>query len=171
MENINENEKNLNVFSKHLDFQVSKTLVKDSFTQLGGYSNSFNLFLSIDNIAFLIYSNINKSIITFDLIAMKKLCEIKNAHKENISNFRHYSDLKNNRDLILSISTIDNNIKLWNLKNLDCLLNLPNINKKGFLHSSCFLNNDNQIYIITSNCLWHGNCENLKVYDLNGNKI
>ena len=32
----------------------------------------------------------------------------------------------------MSVSAIDNNLKLWNIKNWECILNLENINKKGF---------------------------------------
>ena len=70
-----------------------------------------------------------------------------------ITNFRYYLDSINKRDLILSISGEDNNLKLWNI-NFECLLNIKNINKMGYLISSTFLNHNNDIYLITSNCNW-----------------
>ena len=81
----------------------------------------------------------------------QKITEIKNAHNNVTTNFRHYLDVINKRDLILSISAYENNIKLWNINNFECLLNLQNINKGGCLYSACFLNDNNQNYIITSN--------------------
>jgi len=59
----------------------------------------------------------------------------------------------NKRDLL--ISPIDNNIKLWNIKNWNWLLNIKNINIAGTLDSACFLNNNNQIYILSSNNNWN----------------
>ena len=66
----------------------------------------------------------------------KKKCEIKNAHKQYITNFRHYLDNINKNDLIISISAQDNNIKLWSLNNYDCLLNIQNIHKDRYLYSA-----------------------------------
>ena len=95
--------------------------------------------------------------------------EIINSHEYYISNFKHYLDTKNERDLLLSICSLENNIKLWNVNNFECILNISNINNSGSLKSACFLNDNNQIYIITSN---YGFCpELIKVYDLKGNKI
>ena len=64
----------------------------------------------------------------------------------------------------------DNNIKLWNINNWECLLNIKNINNKGILNSACFLNNNEKLYILTSNYNYN-NSESIKVYDFNGNKI
>ena len=102
------------------------------------------------------------------------MSEIKNAHDEIITGFRYYFDNSNKRDLILSISDLDNNIKLWNIKDWNCLLDLKNINNNGFLCSACLLRYNNQIYLLTSNNDSHNfyfdNSESIKVYDLKGNK-
>jgi hypothetical protein len=100
-----------------------------------------------------------------------KINEIKNAHYYNITNFRHYLDSIYKRDLIISISAEDNNIKLWNINNYECILNLTDVNKKGELYSACFLYYNHDIYITTSNYHWYGKCESIKVFDLNGNII
>jgi len=99
------------------------------------------------------------------------MAEIKNAHDKDISNIRHCLDKINKRDLIISVSAEDNNIKLWSVINFECLYNFKNINKNGFLYSACFIEDNSQNFIITSNCTWKGHTEPLKVYDLNGNKI
>ena len=147
-----------------------KDLTKDSFSEVD-LDNTFSVIKSIDNILLLIYVNKNMSIISYDLINNQIINEIKNAHKNYITNFRHYLDNINKRDLILSISYEDNNIKLWNIKNWNCLLNINNINNKGYLYSACFLNYNNQLYILSSNYNEDDNCEPIKVYDCNGNKI
>ena len=119
--------------------------INDAFS-LCSLDNIFSVFNSINNILYLIYSKENKSIIIFDIINKVKICEIKNAHNKAITNFRHYLDKKNKRDLVMSISFDENNIKLWNINNLECLLNLQNIYDTGYLNSSCFLEDNNNIY-------------------------
>ena len=132
--------------------------------------NTFSVFKSIDNILYLIYSNKKKSIISYNLLKNNKEKEIKNAHDNYITNFRHYSDT-NKRDLIISISNEDNNLKLWDNKTWNCLLNIKKINVEGVLNSACFLNSNNKLYILTSNCNMIGKCEPIKVYNCNGSII
>ena len=100
----------------------------------------------------------------------KKIAELKNSHNEYITNFRHYLDEINERDLIMSTSKNDNNIRIWNVNNGECIKNITNINKVGKLLSACFIKDNNKIYIITSNCTKNSNSENIKVFDLNGQK-
>ena len=164
-------EKNINkVASKKISFLKD---LKDSYA-LSFLNNSFTVINSINNILFIIYANQYKSIISYNLIKNQIMTEIKNAHDEIITSFRSYFDNINKRDLIISVSDIDNNIKLWNIKNWNCLLDLKNINISGFLSSACFLKYNNQIYILTSNNdshdIYHDNSESIKIYDFNGNK-
>ena len=42
----------------------------------------------------------------------------------------------------MTISLEDNNIRIWNLINWECILNIKNINKTGYLYSACFLYNN-----------------------------
>ena len=147
--------------------QYISDLTKESYSYFY-LDNTFTVFNSIDNILYLIYGTINKSIISFNLLENKKVIEIKNAHKELITNFRYYLDKKNKRDLVISLS-YDNNIKLWNINNWECLSDIEEINKNGYLLSACFLNDNNNYYIITSN--YSDNSELLKVFDLNGTKV
>ena len=133
--------------------------------------NSFTVFESINDILYLIYTNNNNSIICYDLNEQKKIIELKNTHSESITNFNHYLDEINKRDLIMSVSCLDNNIRIWNLNNFECIQNITNINNVGILCSACFIKENNQIYIITSNYNKNGNSECIKVFDLNGQKI
>ena len=158
---------------KNINLRCLTDITKDSYT-LFGLDNSFCTFKSINNILILIYSNIEYSLIFCDLLSNKKVSEIKNAHDSDITNIRNYLDTDNKRDLILSISIVDNNIKIWNLYNLECIINIENINNKGILKSSCFLydNKNHQIFIASSN-FNSGNYQDLepiKIFDLNGKK-
>lgn len=136
--------------------------------------NTFTAFKSINNILYLVYSNPKRSIVSYNLINNKKINEIKEAHNEQITNIRNYFDEINHRDLILSISANDNNIRIWDVKNWDCISNIKNINKNGRLYSASFLNdNHHQIYIISSNINWDKFqvIELIKVFDLKGREI
>ena len=95
--------------------------------------------------------------------------EIKNNHNYYIINIRYYFDSINKRDLILSISCEDNNLKIWDIS-FNCLLNLKNINQQCVLYSGTILNNNNQNYIITSNS-WYKDIDPIKIFDFKGNKI
>ena len=147
-----------------------KDLVNDSSYDGEGRClyDYYIVFKSIFNINYIVYAN-NNTIILFNLIENKTLT-IKNAHNSQITNSNHYSDKKNKRDLILSLSNSDNNIKLWNGYNFECLYNFKDIYNKGYINSTCFLNYKENIYIITSNCLFPmAKCSGLFVYNLNGN--
>ena len=122
----------------------------------------------------------NNSIVSYNLINAKKINEIKNSHLKSITNFRHHLDKINKRDLILSISASDYTIKVWNIYNFECILNLDDIHifhSKNYgykLCSACFLTDNKPNYIIVSDCsdfLYSSESDPIKVFDLKGNKI
>ena len=135
-------------------------LINDSYTYTFPNNNTFTIFKSINDILYLIYSNKNKSFISYNIIDNKKIIEIKNAHKDYITYFKHHLDLKNKIDLVISLSR-HINLKLWNVNKWECLFNM---NKIGILYSACFLLENNQSYIITGIPFF-------KIYDLKGNII
>ena len=120
---------------------------------------------SINDILYLIYSSNKKSIISYDLSFFKKINEIKNAHEEYISNFKYYLDKINKIDLILSISSFGNDIKLWNINNFECICHIKNINN-NFI-SACLIKENNFDYIITTGSY---NAQ-IKIFNINGTKI
>ena len=174
--NINNNASNESlIFDKFLSMNIniqSLHLLKyDSFS-FYSLDNTFSIFKSISDHFYIIYANENKSLITFDLDDNKIMNEIKNAHNEYISNIKYYLDTNKKRDLIMSLSAKDNNLKLWDIKTLECILDLKDVNSDGELYSACLLNDNNQNYIITSKYYWiNVTYENIKIFDLNGNKI
>ena len=161
-------------FNKKDDFYKNRiTLIDDSYIDYV-LDNTFTTFNSMNNIFYLIYSTEFKSIICYDIVNQKKINEIKKAHKKHITNFRHCLDNNNKRDLVMSISCDDNNIKIWNINNFECILNINNFNSIGKLYSSCFLKEKNDIFIITSNynyLYYENNCDLIKVLNLKGEKI
>jgi len=134
--------------------------------------NFFVVFKSINDIFYIIYTNKNKSIICYNLIKKWKINEIKYCHDNDdyAINFRHYLDRENKRDLVVSASCFDNNIKGWNANNWECILNLTKINKEGILLSSCFLNINNNIYVVTSSNFFGIIADPIKIFDFDGKK-
>ena len=152
------------------DIKLLSNLTKDSFAYVI-LNNTFTVFKSINNIIYLIYCNINNSIVCYNLENNKIINEIKNNHDEYITNFKHYYDKNNKRDLIMSISLDDNNIRIWDICNWECILNIQNINSDGYLYSACFLYDKGKIYIVTSNFNLLNTPELIKIFDFNGHKI
>lgn len=171
----NTSELNENIFNSEKEdsnpenIQFSKNLTKDAFSYYS-FDNTFDLFKSVDDIIYMIYTNKNRSIISYNLLNNEIINQVKKSHNEYISNFKHYLDKKNKRDLLISVSAKDNNIKLWNIKNWECLTDLKNINENGYLYSACFLNYNDKIYLISTNFNF-GNPEPIKIFDLDGKKI
>jgi len=141
----------------------------NSYTSMD-LDNTFTVFRTINDILCLIYSTESKSIVCYDLENQQIINEIKQGHNEFITNFKYYFDNINKRDLLMSISKEDNNIKVWDVNNWECLCNLKNINNTGLLYSACLLN-EKENYIITSNYSIELSSEPIKVFDFKGNKI
>ena len=150
--------------------QFMEDLTTDSYPHYA-LDNTFSVFKSINKFLNLIYATKLNSIICHDLNNNKKISEIKKAHNSYITNFKHYLDKIHNLDIIMSISSDENNIKIWNFQNWNCLCNIEHINNNGSLFSAGLLHhNNNEFYIITSNDNYY-NSECIKVYNFEGNKI
>ena len=148
-------------------------LTKDSYSQYI-LDNSFVIFNSINNLKLIVYSNKNNNIIVYDLENQQKIGEIKYHHHNYISGFKHVIDKKNNKDLVISISCEDNNIFVWDITCLKCILNIIKVNNGGVLFSSCFLNYNDNLFILSSNSSqspFYINFEPIKLFDLNGQMI
>jgi len=141
------------ILDKHnLNFSDPKKIkYLNDLVQDAGYfpfiSEEFCIFKSVDNILYLIYANKNNSIVSYNIIDNKKINEIKNSHDNYISNIKYIMDTTNKKELIISIS---NDIKLWNIKTIECLLMIKpakeNLKKDIFI--GCFLKNNKHIYIV-----------------------
>lgn len=162
-----------NIFSNSL---VPINITKNAYCKWD-LDNTYCIFNSINsNLLILVYATKEKSIVFFDLNTNQMISEIKNAHNTFITNFRHTILNKQNNikeDIIMSISAEENNIKVWNVNNYSCILNLMNINKIGYIDSACFINDNNNIYIITSNSKYHFEplIEPIKIFNFSGEQI
>ena len=134
--------------SKNITF--SSDVINNSFAGYS-YEDSFIVFKSIDNITQLVYATKEKTIISYDLEKKRNIASRFKAHKNFITNFKYIFDEENNKDVVISLSKKDNNIKIWNANSWEMISEIINVNKNNFLYSACFLQNDNDIFIITSN--------------------
>jgi hypothetical protein len=159
-ENIkNEINKDNNTFKKYNSISKKKVskkheianfiIANDSYIFFG-YNNSFIIFRS-NEVLSLVYSNKNNSIISYHIIDNKQIFEIRNAHQSFITNFSHFYESKRERDLIISVSA-DNNLKVWNYNDIECILSINKVYEVGYILSTCFLNyRDNTYFIISNN--------------------
>ena len=161
-------EKNQLILEPLNDFQL------DSFTD-SYISDGFCIFSSINDILYLIHSTELKSIIAYDLNNNQKIVEIKNAHEDYISSFKHILDQLQKKDYLMSVSYDSNCLKLWDIKNFECLCYIKDINPDGFLFCAHFLleNQKKQInlFILTTNCNFYHDSQPIKKYDLKGKEI
>ena len=114
----------------------------------------------------MVYADKNNSIIFYNIIDLKKINEIKNAHNGNTINFRHRLDKIKYRDLLMTISVKENNLKVWDANIIECIFNI----KRNILNDfilGCFLIENDLINIIIKN---HSS-KLISIYDLNENKI
>lgn len=143
-------------------YKFKNNLVDDCFSDLGT-DNTFCVFKSLNDTLYIVYPNKTISLIAFDLINNKKTTQIKNVHKKYITSLEYYQDKINKKDLIMSMSAKENNIKIWDFFNYECLFELnENEIKNKYLNLACFLNDNNNILIVRS-----GNKNNkIKVYNM-----
>jgi hypothetical protein len=149
MNKNDKNKDNIMFISDPNNIQYLKDLTRESYIT-NCCDNIFIVFISLDNVPYLVYTNRKYSILFYNLKEDKIINEIPNAHgRWEISNFRHFLDIINAIDLIISVSNVSNDIKIWNLSNYECILHIENIIKKGYLNSAFILNDNNINYVIS----------------------
>ena len=143
------NRKSINSSSNPQNIYPAIKFTNESFSYFL-LDNIFCVFKSNNNgILYLIYTtkDKNNSIVVYNILNNQKINTIKYAHYKPISNFRYYCDKECNRELLLTISAQNNNIKIWNI-NWECLVNILNINEKGLLFSATILNDNGEKLIV-----------------------
>ena len=158
------------------EIKYSRDIATDSFAAFS-LVDSFTIFRSINNILKLVYATKDKAIIYYDLNNQTVLNKSFYCHNNYITNLRHYLDEISKRDIIMSISKKDNNLKLWNADTWENICNMTNVNQNDFLYSASFLKDNNYNFIITSNgCnrqfyMNLHNFEPMKIYNFRGEKL
>lgn len=145
-----------------------KNLAKTATCKYLG-DNNFAVFKTINGEVLIAFATRYNSLHCYDLDLEKITKRIKEAHSHEITNIRYSLDKIKNRDLLLTICDVDKNLKVWNIGNKECILNLDNIYNSGNIYSSCFLIDEIHLkhYLICVN----SEKENLKIFDFSGKKI
>ena len=170
----NNNKKSENEITEEIKLpKKSKNLIEESYYNKFTTIRSFCIFKN-----FLIFSaKTKKSLKNFNLETGKITLLKNDAHERPITNIRYYYSKKDDRDIILTISSSNCQIKLWEWE--DNKLNNFYSNKvynvdenKSFVYSSCFFNNGQNDYIIATNYnIKKENCESVKIIDFSNNTI
>ena len=133
------------------NYKIEKNVSKHSYSD-DLLDNVYTVFKStITDLLYLVYSSKNNSLIVHNLISDTIIGKIKKAHENFITNIRYFFDKNNKKDLVMSISSSDNNIKIWDFLDYKCIFNVNNINPVGDLDSACILNYNKENYVLTSN--------------------
>ena len=111
-----EEKKEILINSNPFQIQFLKDLTNNSYCKYWN-DNTFSLFKSFNNIFYIVYADKFYSIIFLNLTTNQIINEIKHAHNDNITYFSHYFDEINKRDLLISISEDDNDLKYYNNNN------------------------------------------------------
>ena len=149
--NIYNNNHDLNNYSLNkLSNIVPHIIINDAYCSTET-ENSFIIINSINGDSYIIYANFYKSIISYNLSKKKIDKDNKTAHSCYISCFQYYYEQDSHQEIIMSLSYLDRNIKLWTFKNWQCIINVKEIYSDGYLYSAYIFNKNKMNYFIVSN--------------------
>ena len=159
-----------------INIKFSFDIIENSFANYS-YESSFFVFKSINNQLQLAYTTKEKKLIIYDINSKNELFKSEERHNNYITNIKHIYDKTNKMDVVMTISKKDNNIIIWNATDWKKECEIRNANEKNFLYSACFLQEMNEIQILTSNgknlqaYQTNENFENMKLFNLKGELI
>ena len=141
--------------------------------QFHQFKTTFCEFKSINDILCLIFSRgyFNSPLISYDIVKNQVVNKINKVNV--ISDIRHHLDTQLKKDLILLTFVNENEIEVSDFKNWQVLMKISHVNGGICLFSSCFYNDNNNIYILTSHNIVDYPFENecIKVFDMKKNKV
>ena len=166
--NRRNNVENDNYFTDPNKLQFGYYLTDDSYSY-NVNDNTFVIFKTLENYIYLVYATEAKTIQCQNVNTKKIIQILLDPHNNHyITNLRYNFDKNNNRELLLSASKEINNIKIWDIKNWNCIVDLKNIYNSGNIRSACILNDENCNYIVVSN---DDEFNLIKINDFNNVKI
>ena len=116
-----------------------------------GIDYVFTVFMQ-NKINYLVYGR-KDELVCYNLNEFKEVMSKKTGTK-SISNINYIFDDINHRDIILTVSHKSNNIVLWDFTCIGGILpivNIQNVNKKGYTLSAILIKYNEEIYTVTSN--------------------
>lgn len=143
------------------NLKIYKNLVENSLCPKS--IECFAIFRSIRNENLLVYGNKHKSLVSVDIESGSSK-KIDNAHREFITLIRHFISISFPKDLILSCSCYNGNIKIWAVENWQLLFDKSQIYSSGEIYSACLLFKTNDFFVVTSS---ESESEYIKVFAKN----
>lgn len=127
----------------------------------------FCAFKSFLGEALIVWGSSNNNVEFYDCEKGKIIKTFHQAHNQTIFSCRHYPYLKKRIDYVIT-SSYDRTVKIWDYKQLNFVLCIPNAHTGYYIYSVCILFNlqEDSKYIITSS-----SNEKMKVWDFKSNFV
>jgi len=152
------------VEDEKIKFEFKKDITSNAPTYCSA-TQMFSTFKSLKGDILAAWVTKEKTIELYDLEKDAIIKTVKDAHNKDIHSCRHFVDVKNQKDLLITCS-YDKSVKVWDIDNLDKpIIDIQNAHSNGFIFTSCILSHEkmDQNYIISG-----ADDECIKVFDFNG---
>ena len=152
------------VEDEKIKFEFKKDITSNAPTYCSA-TQMFCAFKSLKGDSLSAWVTKDNTIELYDLEKDALIKSVKDAHLKDIHSCRHFVDIKNNKDLLITCS-YDKSIKVWDIENLEKpLIDIQNAHSNGFIFTSCILSHEKipENYIISG-----ADDENIKIFDFNG---
>ena len=147
-----------------IKFEFKKDITSNAPTYCSA-TQMFCAFKSLKGDSLSAWVTKDNTIELYDLEKETLIKSVKDAHVKDIHSCRHFVDIKNNKDLLITCS-YDKSIRVWDIENLEKpLIDIQNAHSNGFIFTSCILSHEKipENYIISG-----ADDENIKIFDFNG---
>ena len=152
------------VEDEKIKFEFKKDITSNAPTYCSA-TQMFCAFKSLKGDSLSAWVTKDNTIELYDLEKDVLIKSVKDAHIKDIHSCRHFVDIKNNKDLLITCS-YDKSIRVWDIENLEKpLIDIQNAHSNGFIFTSCILSHEKmpENYIISG-----ADDENIKIFDFNG---
>ena len=152
------------VEDEKIKFEFKKDITSNAPTYCSA-TQMFCTFKSLKGESLIAWVTKDNTIELYDLEKDTIITSVKDAHSKDIHSCRHFVDIKNNKDLLITCS-YDKSIRVWDIEKMEKpLIDIQNAHSNGFIFTSCILSHEkmNENYIISG-----ADDESIKIFDFNG---
>ena len=152
------------VEDEKIKFEFKKDITSNAPTYCSA-TQMFCAFKSLKGDSLSAWVTKDNTIELYDLEKDALIKSVKDAHTKDIHSCRHFIDIKNNQDLLITCS-YDKSIRVWDIEKLEKpLIDIQNAHSNGFIFTSCILSHEKmpENYIISG-----ADDENIKIFDFTG---
>ena len=152
------------VEDEKIKFEFKKDITSNAPTYCSA-TQMFCAFKSLKGDSLSAWVTKDNTIELYDLEKDALIKSVKDAHVKDIHSCRHFVDIKNNKDLLITCS-YDKSIRVWDIEKMEKpLIDIQNAHSNGFIFTSCILSHEkmNENYIISG-----ADDESIKIFDFNG---